>query len=115
MMILLLIALLSPSCLCDYVDNSYDYSNFSSLYQENEIDKSAYTVYPLKAQDQIQSQLENFANSVNIFQSFDSVFNSFGERSFNLVSGNLVYNNIVKSSMVVKVIVLLISQVFIIG
>ena len=67
---------------------------------------SYYTVYPLKPFD-----TESFLNSFHLFDSLSSIIHSFGERSLNAVSGNIIYNNIVQSSMVVKVIVLLVSQV----
>ena len=109
-----------PFFLCDEFATSYDYSNLynSSFQQQNEINSdliSAYGDYPYIAPEHSKAQIEYFANSVNIFQSIESVLKSFpfigSDRSFGIVSGNLVYNNIVKSGMVVKVIVLLISQV----
>ena len=66
---------------------------------------SRHTLFPLK-----HSDAEQFLNSFGFFDSLSSNIHSFGERSLSAVSGNIIYNNIVQSSMVVKVIVLLISQ-----
>jgi hypothetical protein len=119
---LLIVLCCSASLLCQQFDSSYQYSNIFSDNQESEHNNDIISVYgdfgdyPFIAPEHSNSQNEYFANSVNIFQSIESVVKSFPfnvkERSFGIVSGNLVYNNIVKSGMVVKVIVLLTSQVF---
>ena len=109
-----------PSHLCEqlYYTHDYPYIFNSSFHDQNEINSNiigAYGDYPDIAPEQSKSQIENFANSVNIFQTIEKVFDSLpiigsGRRS-GTVSGNAVYDDLVKSGEVVRIILVFTSQV----
>ena len=69
--------------------------------------------YPIIiVQEKGDARTKLFDNSVNIFQSLESVFPSLGsERSSLAVGANTVYNNIVSTSLEVRVIIIFAAQV----